>query len=378
VDDKLIDLLGLKKTDAYRRVEHEHEVRRIQAQRKWHEEADRRRAVNIRQQEEVEQREPDLSTIVPDDSVTAVVRLQQMKRRYDLERIAAVDECSPISSPSPSQYLPRHGRIMTKVQPIPQRQSDKGHAIGHPSVVPTPAVVEPTIIKRKHSLQTIISKAGKLTRLILAAPSDPKYKTYSQRHPPVNNGEKKVSGMGADATGWPRNGKASSSVTHEVFMSTQAPEPRMIFSRNRPQTSSDDKKRSDNSVWAYPRGRRVKKAEKAESKGQRGKWGKGWNKETSVKDTKVMGFASRDIRGDNTPGIPLPNTITQAPRSKYTFTPSNAAGTPQTRLAYRTMMAIATSVAMTGKSFPLILHSDTHITGNSTHTMTSKTPMLRR
>ncbi|KAH6875539.1 hypothetical protein BKA58DRAFT_123723 [Alternaria rosae] len=343
--DQLIDLLDIGQTDVYRRVEREREIRRIQAQRKWHDEADRRRHVDIRRQQG--SREPDLDTILPDDSIAALMRRQQTERRHDLERPAAVQEYRPTSSPAPSQYLPRHGPITTKTQAIPQQQSNRIHTIGYPSVVPAPAAFEPASIKRKHSLQTVLSKAGKLTRLILAAPSDPKYKTYSQRQHPV-----KQSGMSADATGWPRNGKASSA-NHGMFMSTQAPQQRTMFSRDRPQTSGDDAKRSGSRGWEHPRGRRAKKVEKAESKRRRGRWGRKTDEETSTGDTQVIDFASRDAarskgatRLQHPPRArpPSPKALTRAAEppvpvfkpSTYhqqepTFMPSDVAGTPQTR-----------------------------------------------
>ncbi|KAI4628681.1 hypothetical protein J4E83_003234 [Alternaria metachromatica] len=337
--DQLIDLLDLNKTDVYRRVEREREVRRIQAQRDWHEEADRRRDVDVRrqQQEVLGSREPDLDTISPDDSVTAVMRRQQIERRHDLQRSAAVDEYRPTSSPTPSRYLPRHGPITAKAKVIPQQQSDRNHTIGYPSVVPAPAAFEPASIKRKHSLQTVLSKAGKLTRLILAAPSDPKYKTYSQRQPPV-----KQSGMSADATGWPRSGKASSA-NHGMFISTQTPPQRTMFSRDRPQTSGDDVKNSDSRGWEHPRGRRAKKAEKVETKKRRGRWGRKADEETSTGDPQVIDFASKDTarskgasspkalrRAAEPPIIPIPKSSTYQ-QQEPAFTPSDAAGIPQTR-----------------------------------------------
>ncbi|KAI4612628.1 uncharacterized protein J4E87_010180 [Alternaria ethzedia] len=348
--DQLIDLLDLNKTDVYRRVEREREVRRIQAQRDWHEEADRRRDVDVRrqQQEGLGSREPDLDTISPDDSVTAVMRRQQIERRHDLQRPAAVGDYRPTSSPTPSQYLPRHGPITAKAKVMPRQQSDRIHTIGYPSVVPAPAAFEPASIKRKHSLQTVLSKAGKLTRLILAAPSDPKYKTHSQRQPPV-----KQSGMSADATGWPRSGKASSA-NHGMFMSTPAPQQRTIFSRDRPQTSGDDGKKSDSRGWEHPRGRRAKKVEKVETKKRRGRWGRKTDDETSAGDPQVIDFASKDtarskgatrLQHARRARSPSPKALTRAaephsvPVSKSStyhhpepdFTPSDAAGTPQTR-----------------------------------------------
>jgi hypothetical protein len=315
--DQLIDRLHLKNTSVYRRVEREREARRIQANRQWHKEADRKSSADSRRLEETGQRELDPSTIVPGDSVTAVVRRQHQEILHDLEHVAADDKYRPTTSPAPSQYLPRYGLIKVTAQVIPQHQSDQLHTIGYPSIIPATAVIEPNFVKRNHSLQTVLSKAGKLTRLILAAPSDSKYKTYSQRDPQLNKNANNQSGMSADATGWPRSNKASPSATHGMFVSAQAPRSRTIFCRDRPQTAIDDTKRSDGWSWERSRGRRVKKIGKVESKRRGGRmWGKKLNEDTSTGDTQVMDLANRDVREGTSLKTAAPNTNTHAARSK--------------------------------------------------------------
>jgi hypothetical protein len=315
--DQLIDRLHLKNTGVYRRVEREREARRILANRQWHEEADRKSSADSRRLEETGQRELDLSTIVPDDSITAVVRRQQQEILHDLEHVPADDKYRPTTSPAPSQYLPRYGPIKVTSQVIPQNQSDKFHMIGHPSIIPATAVIEPKSIKRNHSLQTVLSKAGKLTRLILAAPSDSKYKTYSQGDPQLKNNTNKQSGMSADASGWPRSNKAFPSATHGMFLSAQTPRSRTMFSRDRPQTAVDDMKRSDGWSWEPPRGRRVKKVGKVESKRRGGRrWRKTLNEDNSVGDTQVMDLASRDVHERKSRKTTAPNTNTHTARSE--------------------------------------------------------------
>jgi hypothetical protein len=375
LENKLIDMLGLKETDAYRRIEHERSVQRIQSERQRLEEVDPTRQANVRRQEGLQQRESDLSTIVPGDSVTAVIRRQPIERRHGLERIAALNEHLP-KSPSPSQYLPRHGRITAKAQAMPQQRNEQYRTIGYPSVVPASVSVEPTSVKRQNTLQTVISKAGKFTRLILAAPSEAKYKTYSQRYPPRQNEEKKSSGLSADTTGWPRNGKSFSTATHGMLISTQTTDPGIMASHDQPQNSGNSRKQSDNRGWEHPRGRKVKVG-KTESKRPERKWRKRSHEKTTVQDTNRTNFAFRDVRRGKSsdilatkvntqnvrsrgatrlqhPGfarsgprarstspkaskpvsgchtVPISSPVTQHP-PKHTSIPSNAAGTPQTR-----------------------------------------------
>lgn len=316
MDDKLIEMLGLDKTDAYRRVEHERAVQRLQAERRGYEEAYRRCDVNVRRQEEMLQEEPDRSTIVPDDNATVVRRRQSIEKQHGLECMPALDEDRPPSSPLLSQYLPRHGRIKAQAQVISQQRNAQYRTIGHPSLVPASEPVGPASVKRQNSLQTVISKAGELTRFMLAAPSDSKYKTYSKRNSPVKNQEEEQPRLGADATGWPRNGKFISTATHRMLIPTQAPDSRIIFGYAQPPNSRSGQTQPDNRGWEHPRGRRAKKVEKVESKRRGAKWGRRPKEKTSVGDTNAIDLASRDMHGGGSSDTSAANTNSYTARSR--------------------------------------------------------------
>ncbi|CAN9378831.1 unnamed protein product [Alternaria alternata] len=269
LDDNLMDVLGLEKTDAYRRVKHERAIQRIQEERQRYEEADCICDVNVRLQEELRRREPNLSTTVLDDSFTAVMRRQSTDRRHDLERMAVSGERRPPGSPTPSRYLPRYGHITAKVQVVPQQRNAQYLTIGYPSIVSTPGVTESAPIKGQSPLQTVISKAGEISRLILAAPSGSRYKTYSKRHPLMEYQEKKPPGLGADATGWPRNGKSFSTAAKGMLISTQVPSSETTFAGVQPPNSRGGQTQRDNRGWEHPRGRRVNKVKEPKHK----QWG---------------------------------------------------------------------------------------------------------
>ncbi|KAG9190747.1 hypothetical protein G6011_08835 [Alternaria panax] len=313
LDNNLMDVLGLENTDAYKRVEHGRAIQRIQAERRGYEEADRRRDLNVRQHEELQQREPALSTIVPDDSVTVVMRRQPIDRWHDLERTAALSEHRPPSSSTPSQYLPRHGHITAKARVIPRQQNAQHRTIGYPSIVTASEPVESVSVKCQNSLQTVISKAGEITRFILAAPSGSRYKTYSKRQPPVECQEEKQPGLGADTTGWPRNGKSFSMATDGMLISTQAPNSKTTLGHDQSPNSRGGQTQPDNRGWEHPRGRRVRKGEKIEKteNGRRGgKWGRKLKEDAFAEDVP------ESMRGGGSSAIPAANINPNTTRSR--------------------------------------------------------------
>ena len=205
VDDLWINLPGLKSSFAYRKVECDREIRRIQEQRRLHEEADRRREDEFRRIEEVKRQEPDRSMIVPDNSVTAVVGRRQLQL-HELPQMATVDEQYYTSTPTPASRPSEYGAVPVSRHQHRKRWHHQHYTVGHPSSMPVPRAVTPNhVSKRHHSFRNVLAKAGKLKRLILAVSSDPDLKTYSQRHPPVDQiqKEKRRSSMSADRYGWP-------------------------------------------------------------------------------------------------------------------------------------------------------------------------------
>ncbi|CAI9634244.1 unnamed protein product [Alternaria burnsii] len=294
LDDNLMDVLGLEKTDAYRRFKHERAIQLIQEERQRYKEADCICDVNVRLQEELRRREPDLSTTVLDDSFTAVMRRQSTGRRHELERMAVSDERRPPVSPTPSRYLPRYGRITAKAQVVPQQRNAQYLTIGYPSIVSTPGVAESAPIKGQNPLQTVISKAGEISRLILAAPSGSRYKTYSKRHPLAEYQEKKPQGLGADATGWPRNGKSFSTAAKGMLISTQVPSSETTFAGVQP-----------------PRGRRVNKVKEPKHKQWGGRWGR------RLKEIAIPGdIAPTDLRGGGSSATSTADTNRRPNRSR--------------------------------------------------------------
>ncbi|KAF1834978.1 hypothetical protein BDW02DRAFT_314122 [Decorospora gaudefroyi] len=201
-DDPLKDLPGLKTSGAYRKVDRDREVKRIETQRRLHEEADRRRQEIRRRQQEPRRRESDRNTIVPDDSITEVIKRRNLETRREVQPMVPVDEQHHSSPPAPSQYLPRHGRIPVHARSAQQQNHAKSSPLAISAHTPngTPHTGGP----RKKTMKKAASFAGKLSRLILAAPSDPNLKTYSSRHPPAE--ETRQRGMSADRSGWPTSG----------------------------------------------------------------------------------------------------------------------------------------------------------------------------
>ena len=311
LDDNLMDVLGLEKTDVYRRVKHERAIQRIQEERQRYEEADCICDVNVRLQEELRRREPDLSTTVLDDSFTAVMRRESTDRRHDLERMAVSGERRPSGSPTPSRYLPRYGHITAKAQVVPQQRNAQYLTIGYPSIVSTPGVAESAPVIGQSPLQTVLSKAGEISRSILAAPSGSRYKTYSKRHPLMEYQEKKPPGLGADATGWPRNGKSFSTAAKGMLISTQVPSSETTFAGIQPPSSRGGQTQRDNRGWEHPRGRRVNKVKESKHKQWGGRWGR------RLKEIAIPGdIAPKGLRGGGSSATPTADTNRRPTRSR--------------------------------------------------------------
>ncbi|RYO55404.1 hypothetical protein AA0113_g8925 [Alternaria arborescens] len=319
--------------------------------------------VNVRLQEELRRREPDLSTTVLDDSFTAVMRRESTDRRHDLERMAVSGERRPSGSPTPSRYLPRYGHITAKAQVAPQQRNAQYLTIGYPSIVSTPGVAESAPVISQSPLQTVLSKAGEISRSILAAPSGSRYKTYSKRHPLMEYQEKKPPGLGADATGWPRNGKSFSTAAKGMLISTQVPRSETTFAGVQPPSSRGGQTQRDNRGWEHPRGRRVNKVKESKHKQWGGRWGRrlkeiaipgdiaptglrgGGSSATSTADTNLHPTRLRGATRLQHPGFarsgprarslsPKASTVllpvSQQPEHTFAIT-SGAVGAPQTR-----------------------------------------------
>ncbi|KAL7776579.1 hypothetical protein CFE70_006995 [Pyrenophora teres f. teres 0-1] len=205
VDDQLINLPGLKSSNAYRKVERDREIRRIQEQRRLHEEADRRRKEGLRHTEEAQKEELDRSANLSNDNVAAPMRERQL-HRYELPQMATVDEQYRLSTSIPAPNSHQGGVVPVNIHQPRKNWHHQNYTIGYPSTMPVPkAATPPVVSKGQNSLRNVLAKAGKFGRFILAVSSDPDLKTYSQRHSPGEHihVERRLSGMSADRSGWP-------------------------------------------------------------------------------------------------------------------------------------------------------------------------------
>jgi hypothetical protein len=196
-NDPLKDLPDLQTSKAYQNVAHDREVQRIEAQRRRYDEEDqRRREIIMREQQSVQLR--DQSTIMPDDSVSEMImqkRVERLREERFMEPV--IEQRRPRTPAPPSLHMPRYVFSPVNVRPTQQTQHQAGYVSRDFAPVPPVQTGRP----RKKSLQKVASLAGKVSRFLLAAPSDPELKTYSSRRPLVQ--KIRQPGMGAERNGWP-------------------------------------------------------------------------------------------------------------------------------------------------------------------------------
>jgi hypothetical protein len=308
-NDPFRDLPDLQTSKAYRNVAHAQEVQRIEKQRRLHEEEDRKRREIILRQQRAQAQEPDRSPIVRDNNISEQIQRQRLANVRLVERMPPVLE----QHRPPSPYIPLFGPIPRHQRPYKIQQGQ--YTIGSPIAVQVaqPTVAEPTVPihpsrPRKASLQKARSVVGKISRLILAAPSDPDLKTYSRRYPPVE--EQTQLGVVAARSG--------------VFVPVNTgppgvlvPPPAMGWSEQR----MNDKPQKTKAARDSPTGIRAANPRTGIFKKKK----KG--KERTVEEpcspgTGVRDYAPRDARMKDLPSIPAPPTDpTKAVRADY---PRNA------------------------------------------------------
>ena len=252
VDDPWINLPGLKPSIAYKKVECDREIRHIQEQRRLHEEADRLREDEFMRIEEVQKQEPDRSMIVPDDTVTVVVR-RRKSQRHELPQMATVDEQYCTSTLTPAPRPSNYGAVPVNKHQPRKKWHHQHYTVGRSSTMPVPGAVTPNHVSKRHnSFRNVLAKAGKLTRLILTVSSDPDLKTYSQRNPPVDQiqKEKRRSSMSVDRYRWP----SKHLPTAGPYGTTMSPPTTDLKIK-----PSLDRERPEMSQSSFPRSRKLKK-----------------------------------------------------------------------------------------------------------------------
>ncbi|RMZ69255.1 mitochondrial carrier [Pyrenophora seminiperda CCB06] len=145
------------------------------------------------------------------------------------------------SSTGMREYAPSDSSFTSPVFPTSPLQNGRHHYTnGQDSAIPA----TPThISKRRNFFRKVLAKTGRLTRLILAVPSDHDLKTYTRRHPPVEqiHEKRRHSGISADRNGWPR---MNSSVIGPYGMIISPPlinlDNEFSYNRDRPTTSKSD------------------------------------------------------------------------------------------------------------------------------------------
>ncbi|KAJ4365191.1 hypothetical protein N0V83_008809 [Neocucurbitaria cava] len=187
-DDRLQGLVELQTSGPYRKAKQLREARRIL------EEQERRR-----RQEEQRERDIDAHTITPSMSIsTRHVRRQPLPRGDTYKPgmgIVPEDE----SYNSSRRNLPRQN---THEQFMHQQFPQPGAAAADPAPPPVTTagsapLMEPAGVRNDttrpnmNSMEMAFHIAGKVTRFLLAAPSDPKVKTYSKRYPPPTSSDQR-------------------------------------------------------------------------------------------------------------------------------------------------------------------------------------------
>jgi hypothetical protein len=307
-NDPLGDLPDLQTSKAYRNVAHAREVERIEKLRRLHEEQDRKLRERVLREQRSQAQEPDRSTIVPGYSISEMIMRQQLANVRQVERLApVVEQHRPYSPAPPSLHVPRYVHTPVNTGPAQQRQHP---AIGYPSIAHTPVAPAQSGRRRKGSMQKARSLAGKLSRIILAAPSDPELKTYSRRYPPVY--------LPVEETRQPLISAQRSEWHPPMDMHVNVAPPGMIApppamgwrerrrSKDKPRQIRKEKE-SDS-----PTGMRAGNPRTGIFKRDKGK-GRAVEKIPSIK-TEVRDFAQRNARMKDLPSIPLPS---QAVRLGY-------------------------------------------------------------
>ncbi|CAO2658687.1 Nn.00g064100.m01.CDS01 [Neocucurbitaria sp. VM-36] len=172
-DDRLKGLVDLQTSGPYRKARQLREARRI------YEEQERRR----RQMER--ERDIDVHTITPSMSIShrQARRQPPPPRDTPMQGMGRIPENE--SYHSPQRSVPRPTTHEQSMQPFPQSGNPTA-AI--PAPILAPATTEPPRNDNRphmNSMQMAFHIAGKVTRFLLAAPSDPNSKTYSKRYPPT-------------------------------------------------------------------------------------------------------------------------------------------------------------------------------------------------
>ena len=139
-------------------------------------------------------RDPDLNAIIPTDSISQVGK--QTLQNIEQRKMTLVNEDESLSSSKKHQF--GHSTV-------PKPQPHTGSGLSPLPVSPTATASIPlpagTEKPSKNLIETGLQIAGKVTRFLLAAPSDPKLKTYSKRFPPTDDAPAswmKRNGMGSD------------------------------------------------------------------------------------------------------------------------------------------------------------------------------------
>jgi hypothetical protein len=302
-NDPLRDLPDLQTSKAYRNVAHAREVERIEKLRRLHEEQDHKFRERILREQRLQAQEPDPSTIVPGNSISEMITRQRLVNVRQVELIPPLVEQHRRYSPAPpSLHVSRYVHT-----PVNSRPAQQGH---HPAIIPIPVAPAQPGRPRKSSMQKARSTLGKISRLILAAPSDPELKTYSRRYPlvypPVEKTRQPL--VGAQRSEWHPPMDMHVNVAPPGMI---APPPALGWrerrrSKDKPQQIRKEKERDS------PTGMRAGNLRTGIFKRDKGK-GKVVEETPSIK-TEVREFAPRDTRMKDLPSIPLP---TQAVRLGY-------------------------------------------------------------
>ncbi|KAF1940162.1 hypothetical protein EJ02DRAFT_435767 [Clathrospora elynae] len=210
-DDKLQHLPDLHKSRPYRKAEGSRAIKRMEDARERQRIADEEEEAYRRQQLDRQRlREPDRSTIASSDSVSRYDEPRRPQRAPQAYRMASVREQDstyslprdhPYYDPGPNRQFVQQQQPHSNPIPIPSTTSTVTQL---PTINPAHPEKPPL-----NPLQKTRSLAARVTRYLLAAPSDPGSKTYSRRHPPPSEEQRPArtnQGMGADRSGWPTAG----------------------------------------------------------------------------------------------------------------------------------------------------------------------------
>jgi hypothetical protein len=302
-NDPLRDLPDLQTSKAYRNVNHAREVERIEKLRRLHEEQDRKFRERVLREQRLQAQEPDRSPIVPGESISEMITRQRLVNMRQVERLAPVDQQHrPYSPAPPSLHVSRYVHTPVNTRPAQQGQ--------HPAITTISVAPAQSGRPRKSSMQKARSTLGKISRLILAAPSDPELKTYSRRYPPVYPPveETRQPLVSAQRSEWHPPMDMHVNVAPPGMI---APPPAMGWrerrrSKDKPRQIKKEKGRDS------PTGMRAGNPRTGIFKRDKGK-GRAVEETPSIK-TEVRDCASRDAHMKELPSIPMP---TQAVRLRY-------------------------------------------------------------